>query len=61
MIELTNATTHQIIQELKLRLEIRDVIVAKGETHKINITSKNDSRLRYMQGVGPVMIIEVKL
>ncbi|MEG0297212.1 MAG: hypothetical protein RR620_10885 [Clostridium sp.] len=61
MVELGKATTHEIVQELKMRLEIRDVIVASGETHKINISGEDESKSRYIKGLGPVMIIEVKL
>ncbi|MEG0297129.1 MAG: hypothetical protein RR620_10440 [Clostridium sp.] len=61
MAELKDATTHEIVQELKKRLEIRDVIVARGEAHKINISGGNDSKSRYIKGLGPVMILEVKM
>lgn len=61
MIELKNATTNEIIQELKKRVEIRDVIVAPGEIHKVNVVTEDNKKDRYIKGYGPVMILEVKI
>lgn len=55
--ELRNFTTEQLISELENRNGVRSTHIREGEFSKIEAKGIDESKLRYLKGYGPGVII----
>lgn len=59
VINLRDISTEDLILEISSRDGVRSIDVTKDEFHKTQVSGLCDSRLRYLKGYGPGIILEI--
>lgn len=59
MDSLKNISTEELIKEIANREGVRSMDITKGEFHRTQVSGEGDSKLRYLKGYGPGVILEI--